>query len=90
MSGVFPHILGTRRLLRGDFHMTARLQKYPSGGPYTLRIVGPVAPHIDSLPVHYVDRPTLEDARAYARGLRPEFTVTILKPIEYRRANVTH
>lgn len=67
-----------------------RLQKHPAGGPYTIRIVGPVAPHIDMLPVHYVDKPTLEDARRYAQALRPEYTVTILRPIEYRRANVTH
>jgi hypothetical protein len=64
--------------------MPAKLMHYPKGGPYVVRLVSMRADEHGTLDVQYINQPTLADARRYARKVRPEFFVTIFKPVEYR------
>ena len=62
-----------------------KLTKTPKvGTTYIVNLTWVKADEQGSIGSTYRRFPTLAEARRYALSVRPEYTVTILKPIEYR------
>lgn len=55
------------------------------GTTYTVRLTEVLPDEHSTLRPHYLNFPTLAEARKYALRVKPEYTVCILKTIEYRR-----